>query len=57
MCKDIKKDTNPVEQVNVEVKVYVANIVKYLCITSIAIVTIVFGYKTFLTIFNKNERE
>ncbi len=55
MCKDIKKNTNPKEQVNVEVKVYVADIVKYLCITSAAIVTIVFGYKVFLSLFsNKN---
>ncbi len=52
MCKDVNKNTTPKEQVNVNVEVYVASIVKYLCITSIAIITIVFGYKVFSTLYS-----
>ena len=49
MSLEVKKNANEGNKVVVDVDV--ANIVKYLCITSIIIVSIVFGSKIFSKIF------
>lgn len=50
MSLEVKKNANEGNKVVVDVDV--ANIVKYLCITSIIIVSIVFGSKIFSKIFD-----
>lgn len=52
MSVEVKKHENSRPKVAVEVNV--ANIVKYVCITSVIIVSIVFGCKTFSKMIDSN---
>lgn len=53
MCKENNQPVNTNNSVVVEVNV--ANIVKYVCITAVLIVSIIFGTKCFLNLLKKSE--
>ena len=51
MNNEVNKHGNPGNRILVEVNV--ANIVKYICVTSVIIVSIVLGAKVLMRIFSK----
>lgn len=57
MKEEVKNCANPDEVVDVKVNVDVSRIIKYLCAAGVLIVSIVYGYKVFLKIYNKRELE